>query len=520
MPLPLTLCDPMNSNPLTIAQILGALRRQKFKAGMAWMLVMIMVVALFIIWPRKYSSEGGLYVKMGRNNSGVIPNSSSSSVTVQDTRETEILSVAEIIRSHAVAEAVVDEIGMEPILVSPWDELLPKISLPSFSSVPTDVEAAAEYNRLKKREQAIKKLLSTLSVNAEKKTSIITISMKASSAELARRLVHSVMENAQEIHLKIHAAERSKVFFEEEMTKQLKHVEQAELKLANFRDSIDVISVEQERSTIQGILNNLKNDLVQAKINLAESKQRLENLTQLMAKTEAKIAVPRSGVERLSYEDSRTELFRIEAERERLMATYEPDHPEVIRVDAQLKKLRKSLDTMTADRTESAMISNPIYESMQVDFMRAQVNHAAAKARLESLETMKEATLEKLPAINQAEIDSQKLERNIEIAKSDLYIYSQKRGEAQAHSALDEQNISDLKVLQAPSFKVKHVSPRGSLVLPFGFLCGLLAAVVTALFFERNHLGAALNESEIEHAIGLPVLVTLPRVYSSRNMVN
>ena len=67
---------------------------------------------------------------------------------------------------------------------------------------------------------------------------------------------------------------------------------------------------------------------------------------------------------------------------------------------------------------------------------------------------------------------------------------------------------------------VKHVSPKGSLIIPFGFLCGLLAGLAVALFFDRNRLNTDLNEVEIEQVLNLPVLVTLPRVYSSRNMVN
>jgi len=511
----------MNNNPLTIAQILGALKRHKFKAGFAWLFVMGTVVVLFLFWPRQYSSEGGLYVELGRNNSGITPTSGFSSVTVQDTRETEIRSVVEIIKSPAVSEAVVDEIGAAEILTTRWFDLSPKISLPSFfSSDDQDGLSVEDYDKLKMRELAIKHLENSMQVNAEKQTSIITVFVKANSSKLAQRLVTSIFKHAQKLHLKVHAAERSKVFFEEEMKKQLERVAEADRELANYRDGIEVISVDQERETLQGVLTRLKNDLVQAKIELAESTERLEQLTVLMAKTEAQISVPRSGVERLSYEDSRTELFRIETERERLIATYESDHPEVKRVEAQLKQLRKTLATMTEDRTESAMISNPIYEEMQVDFLRAKVSHAASLARLESLKLMQLETTEKLPAMNRAAIESRKLERNIEIASRDLFIYSQKRGEAQAMAALDDRNFSDLKVLLEPNFRVKHISPRGSLIIPFGFLCGMLAALLTALFFERNHLSASLNEGEVEQAIGLPILVTLPRVYSSRNMVN
>ena len=87
-------------------------------------------------------------------------------------------------------------------------------------------------------------------------------------------------------------------------------------------------------------------------------------------------------------------------------------------------------------------------------------------------------------------------------------------------SIMDKQGISDIVVVQKPTLSVKHVSPKGALVMPLGAMVGLFAAVAATLYFERNHLSPTLDESEIEQVLDLPVLVTLPRVYSSRNMVN
>ena len=85
------------NNQLTVAQIFGAIQRHRSKAFFAWAAVMVCVVALYIIWPRLYSSEGRLYVKMDRNNQSVVPSSGGAPVAIQDTRETEIRSVIEIL---------------------------------------------------------------------------------------------------------------------------------------------------------------------------------------------------------------------------------------------------------------------------------------------------------------------------------------------------------------------------------------------------------------------------------------
>ena len=90
----------MNNNPLTIAQIFGALTRHKFKAFFAWLIVIALIVLAFLAWPRQYGSEGRLYVQMGRNNTGISPTTGSASISIQDTRETEIRSVLELSLIH------------------------------------------------------------------------------------------------------------------------------------------------------------------------------------------------------------------------------------------------------------------------------------------------------------------------------------------------------------------------------------------------------------------------------------
>lgn len=147
---------------LTLAQIISAILRHKMKVLMVFMLVMLLIVAMFVIWPRQYGSEGRIYVQRGGNTSGISPIAANSGVTVQDSHENEIRSVVEIIKSRAAVEAVVDEVGVEPILESPFSNLIPSLALPDFlkrgSGKSIDGITAEEFKRLKRREAAIEKL--------------------------------------------------------------------------------------------------------------------------------------------------------------------------------------------------------------------------------------------------------------------------------------------------------------------------------------------------------------------------
>ena len=505
------------NNQLTVAQILGAIQRHRFKALLAWALVMACVVVLYVIWPRQYSSEGRLYVKMDRNNQSVVPSTSGGQVAIQDTRETEIRSVIEIIRSHAVLDVVADEVGPEKILESGWTNMMPSLSFLKFSFGKSKGE---EYKRLKTRERAAKAIIENMDVYNEKKSSVLVVTVRASSPELAQEIVQKVFENTRKIHTRIHNVSSSVDFFDEQFVAQEDALKKSVKELAEFRNKLGVMSVGAARESLQNVVSTLDMGLVNAEVELAESKDRVTKLKEMLVTTPKKIASPREGVEVLSTEDSLTELFKLKQELEGLRQQYTNKNSKVQRVEQMVLALEKQTNGMKRNRTESVSEPNPVYQALETSYLEARAKMAGDRARLAGLKNGKIEAGKRLAKLNNAEVQANEKLRKIAIAEEYLSIYTRPRGESKAMGALDASNISDVKVAQFPTLTLKHVNPKASLVLPMGFVCGLLAALGTSLFFDRNHLSATLNESEVEQVLDLPVLITLPRVYSSRNMVN
>ena len=512
------------NNQLTVAQIFGAIQRHRSKAFFAWAAVMVCVVALYIIWPRLYSSEGRLYVKMDRNNQSVVPSSGGAPVAIQDTRETEIRSVIEIIRSRAVLDQVVDKVGAEKILESGWGNMLPNLTAP-FKAVLSvfDTKSAldkAEYKRLKRRELAAKAIYEELDVYNEKKSSVLVVTARSSSPELAQEIVEEIFVATRKIHMGIHNFSSSAEYFDDQFSSQEETLNDSLQELAKFRNNLGVMSVGTARGSLQNVISTLDLDLVNATVSLTEWEDRERELKRQLASTSKTIATPRNGVERLSYEDSRTELYKMKEERERLRQAYTEKNARLQRVIAQINALERELRGQAKVRTESTLAPNPVYQDLETAYLEARATVAGNRARLAGLNRGKKEATKRLKQLNDAEVLASEKLRKVAVAEQYLAIYTQPRGESKAMGALDARNISDVKVAQDPTLTLKHVNPKASLVLPMGFLCGLLAALGTSLFLDRNHLSSTLNESDVEKALDLPVLVTLPRVYSSRHMVN
>lgn len=515
----------MSANaPLTLTQILSAIFRHKFKSVLVFVLVMLMVLAMFVIWPRKYGSEGRLYVQRGGNSQGISPIVTNSGVMVQDSHETEIRSVMEIIKSRAVAEKVVDEIGTEEILKSPFDDLIPEISLPSFlksSSAGVKGISREDYDKLKRRELAVQKLHKSLIVYAEKQTSVISVYAKGSSPELAKRLVQSVFDETRRIYTSVHSVKGSTEFFE----LQVKHAEDrftASLKAQEaFRNEQGIMSVSAARGTLDTIVSQLEQQIITAEVEAESAMKKAESLSQDFKTVKQSVAVPTEGVEDESFERAQELLFNAEDQLAALRLQLSKDHPRVKQQEERLRVLRVSTAALKqSSRVESEMQLNPTYEVIKLALSTAEADLEGAKARLKSLNLKYATQSKRQKEMNALEVRSQQLSNNVNTARQEWELFKNKGIEAMASGKLDESQLSSVVVIQAPNWVVKPISPKASMFLPLGAVMGVMAGLGVALFFERNHLSASLNEGEVEQILEMPVLVTLPRVYSSRNMVN
>ena len=109
----------MNTNadsPISVFELINAVRRNP-QYFFRWLLYLLAFVAVvYIIVPRKYFSDGKLFVQVGRSSVGTDPTTSSGTVSLQDSRETEVKSVVTMLESREIANSVVDRVGAERIL--------------------------------------------------------------------------------------------------------------------------------------------------------------------------------------------------------------------------------------------------------------------------------------------------------------------------------------------------------------------------------------------------------------------
>ena len=102
----------------TPIDVLWCTARHKFKVICFASVTIVAAAAAALLWPKTYRSEGKLYVRVGRQSVGQDPttNLNRGTVALQVTREEEMNTVVDLLRSLAMVEKVVDAVGPDVIL--------------------------------------------------------------------------------------------------------------------------------------------------------------------------------------------------------------------------------------------------------------------------------------------------------------------------------------------------------------------------------------------------------------------
>lgn len=508
---------------ITLGQLFVSLRRHRLAGVFTFLVVFGLVVAAWAILPRKYGSEGQLFVQIGRAQLGLnYTPDDSRSVSIQDTRETEILSVAQLIKSNDLLGDVVDEIGAEAILAGSLDIgvdldwLRKQFGGTVVASNPEDEIGRDEYERLRTRERAIERLDNNLDVWSEKKTSVITVYCYAASPRLAQQIVESIMTRAQAKHVEIHSAHRSRNFFDRELERQSTELAAAEKALADFRNEHKFLSIDQARGILHGVIEKLENQRVDVDVDLDQSLARIEELSEQARQVSRQLEMPTTGLQSESTEGAHIRLYERIAEQARLRAKYTAEHPKVGEIDAEIESLRAEIAALPRIREQSEFVQNPVYEQLTVELALEQSRATSLERRLQEVQQKFADAQQEMARLNNLELESAQLQRAIEVASQEFGIYARRRGEAKVVDQLDQHAISDVVISQPASLVLKRQSPKGSVMLPLGLAFAGLASLFVMLVADRKNLTGLSTPEDVEETLQLPVLISIPRVHSSR----
>lgn len=500
--------------PLTFFDMMGAVFRYKWRVGLVFLLTLFVGTVVIFLLPKKFESEAKLFVRLGRGSASLDPATIGQTISIQESRESEMNSIVDMLESRGLAERIVDQIGYERVLKKyAWAEVLIEDTsdqlmelaidnIPALESSPSDESelTSDDVKKKKEYERAVKELVSNLNIDSPKKSNTISVEYRARTPELAHDVVQAVVDNYMQMHIEAYKSGGALDFFNREFAQQQERVSKAEDELREKKNKHFVVTMTGKQESLQTEITEVKKMELQAKADLESAKAKVRKLQIDLDRLPKEMLSERTmGIAQHGTDLMRERLYELELQEKELSAKYVSSHPELVKVREQVRDAKRILGDQPKDRAQSVVAVNPVRMDLQNQMLLAQADVASFQARVDELTNLEKSLVSRLEEVNNLEIDSLRLSREIEIARNNHKNYAQKLEESRIKTALDQEAVSNVSVVGQPTIRYKHESPKRSILLVlavmFSGILGIAVAIASDYIANAKEM-RAIREAE------------------------
>lgn len=456
------------------------LLRHRFKAGVFFIGTMALITIGALLAPKTYQSEAKLFVRIGRESVTLDPTATTGKVVgVHETRENEINSVLEVMQSRTVLERAVDRLTPQVILSAklPEDGTNPKA---------TDSNAAG-------RDQAILRLERMVYVKHGKKSSVITIGCKAASPELAQRIVKVVLEEFRGLHLKVNRTAGSRKFFATQVKLLDGKLKTATAELKVAKNDLGLTTLDNRRKTLQELVRTNRASAQTNAADLSGVRASISSLKKSLLEVPKTVAQSVVGFPNGSLDRTRSQLNTLRIEERKLLTRWTKHHPEVIAIREQITEIEKILKGERSNGTQSTTVVNPAWQQLQVRLTTERAREQSLSSKATAIENEHAGLLTDLRTLNGSEGRIAQLEQNVQLLQASHKAYSERLEQARIDWALGEDRISNVNVVQPPTYVAKAVGPKKRLIVFLGLIVAAIGSIGFAWVLEYRSTRTWMN---------------------------
>lgn len=518
--------DPLPRAPAAIPRLqysrrdfYGQLSRHRKKSLAAGLAVLGAAVLLTAMSPKIYQSQSLLYVRLGRENVTLDPTTTmgqASVISVPNSRESEINSVVEIIRSRAIAERVVDSLGAEVILGLPAGGASEAAEQGTSRWGVTGLRGLLQRLNLTRvtslREQAIGQLSEGLTARALPKTDLLSISYRAESPQLAQQVVQTLTQVYLDQHAGLNRPPNAQQFLEQQTERLAEELARTEQELSGLKRATELAAPTAQMELAVTRLYRLQDDLWNTQALVAGSQAEIAALNaQLGELSESRIESVTTGQNNPAADGMRQLLYSLQLQEKKIAGLYTDDHPLMTGIREQIAQSQSILNQEQESRQTITEGPNRTYEELNIARLRQESLLQAAQVKAAKLQEQVAAAGQQLETQIENELRVARLERQLQLQDASYRTYYENLEQGNIDQALEQERISNINVVQPASLVDRPVAPNVLLNLIAGVFGGLVAAVGIAIAWDVSDHSLKSPE-EIEQKLNLPLLVSIPRL--------
>jgi uncharacterized protein involved in exopolysaccharide biosynthesis len=425
---------------------------------------LLAATAIFSL-PKQYEAQMKLLVKNERKDLVVSPDNGSTMHTNELT-ETQVNSEIELLRSKDVLREVVLEAHLE--------QQEPGTVLAAGPASPISVD------------QALRVLEKRLTVTPVKKSNIIEISYSAADPEMASSVLKRLADSYLGTHLKVHGTPGTYSFFERQAGAYKERLSHAEQELRSFGEKYSALVMPEEKDI-------LMTRAVEAQATLEDTEAQIADYQQRVAQDRNNIATLQQRVltqERTSPQQAlvgrlNEMLAELRNRRTELETKFRSDDRLVVEIRKEIAETSAALERALAqDSTEKETDINPVRQNAEKELVTAEAVLSGLEARRGRLGAIVNEYRQRMFSLADATVKHDALTRQVKENEDNYLLYEKKREEARIAESLDQQRITNVAIVQAPTTPVQPASPRIKLDLLLAAMCSVFMAVMVVTLLE------------------------------------
>ncbi|MEP6911131.1 MAG: Wzz/FepE/Etk N-terminal domain-containing protein [bacterium] len=489
-----------NQAKISVRDIANVLFRHKLLICATFLVVALGSGLVAFLMPNEYESRMKILVKNTRSDVPITPERTTGAggtPIVNEVSENQINSEIELLTSEDLLKQVVTECG----LYKTDSSILARLG---FKEVNRTQAAQVE--------EAGRRLAKDLVITAVKKANIIDVKYSSSSPQTAAAVLRKLQDLYLEKHLKLHRPPGTYDFFKTKAAEYEGELQAAEKERSKFQQSMNVISLTQQKEQTVQKLAEAKSKLMETTAYLREVNDRIAKVEQQLQHLQPSIVTQsRTLPNQYSAERLNTLMVELQNRRTQLLTKFRADDRLVKEVDQQIKTTRAALDKATKETaTEQSTGLNPLRQTLETELARGRVDQAGTQGRHEMLVGQVAQYEAQLSRLESSTAPYEDLNRKVKQSEESYQLYKQKEEESRITDELDQNKITNVSVAEAPAQPQLPSRPNRPLNFILGIVLGALLSI-GSVFIAELMRDTVLTPRELEVLTGKKVLVSVPR---------
>jgi polysaccharide biosynthesis transport protein len=444
--------------PRDVARILF---RHWRKMALVFCGVVVLMLLVMALYPRAYTSEAKLLIRIGRESVGLDPTATTGeTIMLQKSQEDEVNSALDILTSREVLQRVVEQVGAARILENSPSGKSPEsdpTAPPQKSWISSTLVALRLSDPGTETDRAVRQLESKSVVSAPKRAMVINLSYTAASPELAHDVVEAMTQVFLDEHSRLSQTDGSLQFFSEQVDKLYKDLSAKQAELRDRKNEYQMTSVSNRLSILEK-----------------------------------------------SKDAMRQKIYELNMQETDLMSRYTDEYPPL----KEIRRQRELAERMLMDQSTGMEQASDATGQQPGRQMQAKISPASYEVAEEGAKEQGDLNAE-LKTLNDQDYELAQLEREVKLLETKYAMHVTKLEQARVNDALGRERITNVKVAQPATLVYKPVSPRKSVLMAGALFLAFIGSIGSAFLAEG--LDQTLRTTDqVETELGLPVLASLP----------